>query len=254
MIIDGRTLAAQRTEELRRERAQFGPLTLSIVAMQEDAVTSSFLRIKSRVATALDVAVTFAPTLEEATGDGVILQLPLPSGIDVDAARNRIPLMKDVDGLSDAAYSAFVAQTFPPPPVPRALAYMLDAHQVPVQGANVVVVGQGRLVGKPAAELMRQRGARVTELRKGDDLRAHVSAADILILGAGSPGLITRDMISSNVVILDAGTSESGGVVVGDADPACVEKARLCTPVPGGVGPLAVVEIFANLFELVKRR
>jgi methylenetetrahydrofolate dehydrogenase (NADP+)/methenyltetrahydrofolate cyclohydrolase len=131
---------------------------------------------------------------------------------------------------------------------------MLDAHQVPIEGANVVVVGQGRLVGKPAAELMRQRGAHVTELRKGDDLHAHVAGADIVILGAGSPGLITPDMISTNVVILDAGTSESGGVVVGDADPACAEKARLMTPVPGGVGPLAVVEIFANLFELVKRR
>jgi methylenetetrahydrofolate dehydrogenase (NADP+)/methenyltetrahydrofolate cyclohydrolase len=87
---------------------------------------------------------------------------------------------------------------------------------------------------------------------RGESLDA-VAEAQILVLGAGSPGLISPDMVAAGVVILDAGTSESSGKVVGDADPRCAEKASLFTPVPGGIGPVAVVEIFANLFALQRR-
>jgi methylenetetrahydrofolate dehydrogenase (NADP+)/methenyltetrahydrofolate cyclohydrolase len=254
MIIDGRALAEKRIQELLTERETLGALTLSLVVMQEDAVTTSFLRIKSRVAERLGVAIEYVPTLDTARGDGIILQLPLPPGTDPDVERNHIPLMRDVDVLSDAAFDAFVYGTFPPPPVARGLETILQNHQVVVRGAKVVVVGQGRLVGKPAAELFRLRGAAVTALGKGDDIAPHTREADIVILGAGEPGLLTPDMVQEGVIILDAGASESAGKVVGDADPSCAEKAALYTPVPGGVGPVAVVEIFANLFELVRKR
>lgn len=251
MMVNGRALAEKRVEELLRERNALGPLTLAIVVMQEDAVTSSFLRIKSRVAERLAVDVRYVSSLDEAVdADGIVLQLPLPPGIDSDAERARIPLSKDVDGLSDAAFDAFVRGAFPPPPVPRAMEYVLKSHNVSLAEKHVVVVGNGRLVGKPAAELFRKRGARVTVLQKGDDIAAHTRAADIIVLGAGEPGLLRPEMVKDGVVILDAGTSESNGAVVGDADPACAEKASLFTPVPGGVGPIAVVEIFANLFTL----
>lgn len=254
MIVNGRTLAEQRLAELKHERLACGDLTLAIVVMQEDAVTQSFLRIKNKMAAALDVHVQQCRTLAEAKdADGVILQLPLPEGIDPDRERNRIPPGKDVDVLSDAAYAQFVSGDFPPPPVPRAMEYILAAHQVDVRGKRVVVVGQGRLVGKPAAELFKKRGAHVTVLTRGDDIREHTVHADIIVLGAGEPHLLKPDVIRDGVVILDAGTSESNGAVVGDADPACAPKASLFTPVPGGIGPVAVVEIFANLFELARR-
>lgn len=254
MIINGKALAEERVQELLIERERFGPLTLSLVVMQESAVTTSFLRIKSRVAERLGVTVEYVPKLSEAKGDGIILQLPLPSGVDQDVERNLVPLVKDVDGLSDAAYEAFCKGTFPPPPVARALDTILRAHSISYEGKRVVVVGQGRLVGKPAAELFRQKGAQVTVARRKDDLGALAQGADIIILGAGEPGLLKPEMVKDGVVILDAGTSESSGKVVGDADPRCAEKASLFTPVPGGVGPIAVVEIFANLFELVRKR
>ena len=253
MIVDGKALAEARIQELLLERTKRGPLSLSLVVMQEDAVTASFLKIKSRVAERLGVTVRYVTRLSDAEGDGIILQLPLPHGVDQEAERNKIPLMKDVDGLSDAAFDAFCHGEFPPPPVARALNVVLKANDISVAGTQVVVVGQGRLVGRPAAELMRQSGANVTVIEKGEKLDP-ISTADILILGAGAPGLITPDMVKDGVVILDAGTSESSGKVVGDADPRCAEKATLFTPVPGGIGPIAVVEIFANLFELVKRR
>lgn len=253
MIIDGRALAERRTAELLSERSTLGPVTLSLVVMQEDAVTASFLKIKSRVAERLGVTIEYVSTLEAAQGDGVILQLPLPEGVDTDRERNRISLTQDVDGLSDAAFEAFTRGEFPPPPVARALDTILKAHAVTIFEKQVVVVGQGRLVGRPAAELFRQQGAHVTVLEKGASLEA-LRSADVVILGAGSPGLVVPEMVQDGVIILDAGTSESSGKVVGDADPRCAERASLYTPVPGGVGPVAVVEIFANLFTLVKRR
>ena len=255
MIVDGKKLAEGRTAELLKERESFGPLTLGIAVMTEDAVTSSFLRIKNRVAESLNVTVVQATSLATMPEvQGVILQLPLPDGVDSEAERNRIPLSKDVDVLSDAAYEKFVEGVYPPPPVPRAMEYVLKSNGIDVRGKKVVVIGQGRLVGKPAAELMRQRGANVFTLQKGDDIAAQTYDADIVILGAGEPHLLKPEMVKNGVIILDAGTSESSGKVVGDADPACAEKAALFTPTPGGIGPIAVVEIFANLFELVRMR
>ena len=253
MIVDGKMLAELRIQELSKERSAYGALSLSIVVMQEDAVTSSFLKIKRRVAERLHVTVDYVPKLEDARGDGVIVQLPLPTGVSVDAVRNAIPLMKDVDGLSDAAFDAFSRGEFPPPPVARAIAFVLTHHQVPVRGRQVAVLGQGRLVGRPAAELMRQMGAEVTVLERGASLEA-LHTADIVILGAGAPGLVKPEMVKDGVVILDAGTSEAAGKVVGDADSECVHKASLMTPVPGGIGPIAVAEIFANLFHLAGKR
>jgi methylenetetrahydrofolate dehydrogenase (NADP+) / methenyltetrahydrofolate cyclohydrolase len=253
MLFNGEELRVRRLEHLKRERLQFGQLRLSIVAVQEDAVTSSYVRIKNKIASELDVTVEQVSRVADATGDGIILQLPLPAGVDQERERNSIPIHTDVDVLSDAAYQAFMHGAFPPPPVARALSSIMDAHQIPYQGAHVVVVGQGRLVGKPAAELFRQRGATVIALEKGDDVVSHTRVADIVILGAGDPHFLKPEMVKEGCVILDAGTSESSGKVVGDADPACMAKASLMTPTPGGVGPLAVIEIFANLFELVRR-
>jgi methylenetetrahydrofolate dehydrogenase (NADP+)/methenyltetrahydrofolate cyclohydrolase len=132
--------------------------------------------------------------------------------------------------------------------------YVLRTHDISCVRKRVTVVGQGRLVGKPAAALFEKRGAVVVRVAKGDDIGAATRDADIIVLGAGEPGLLKPEMIKDGVVILDAGTSESRGAVVGDADPACADKASLFTPVPGGIGPIAVVEIFANLFELARRR
>lgn len=267
MIVDGKALAESRIAELRTARAQFGPLTLGHVVATDDTVINSYVKIKRRVATELDVAVKEYRLHDSATTDeviaaiheaskenGVILQLPLPPQVDVVSARNALPLSVDVDVLSDEAFKRFSAGDFPAtPPVAAAIHFIMKAHSISVQGKKVVVVGKGRLVGEPAAALMRNLGGVVSVIDRGDDLVQAVQSADIVVLGAGAPHLLKPDMIKDGVVIFDAGTSESGGVVVGDADPACAEKAALFTPVPRGIGPLTVVEIFANLFALVKR-
>lgn len=123
---------------------------------------------------------------------------------------------------------------------------------VPTRGKKATVVGSGRLVGAPAARLLRELGAEVQVLEKGDSLDV-LKDADIIVLGAGEPGLVKPEHLKEGVVLIDAGTSESNGKVAGDADPACAEKAALFTPVPGGVGPIAVAMIFKNLFALAKK-
>ncbi|MBI3573717.1 bifunctional 5,10-methylenetetrahydrofolate dehydrogenase/5,10-methenyltetrahydrofolate cyclohydrolase [Candidatus Kaiserbacteria bacterium] len=266
MIVDGRVLALERREEVRRARERFGALSLGVVMATKSAVTESYVGIKKRAAEALGISVVeyrlpetvsfeeiIAKVKEAEKHDGIILQLPLPEGIDVEAAKNTIPLELDVDVLSDPAFVEFAAGRIAAvPPVPAAMHYILKRNNVSLEGKNVVCVGGGRLVGKPAAALFLRLGANVSTLIKGDSLEP-TKTADILVLGAGSPALVKPDMIKEGVVILDGGTSESSGKVVGDADPACADKASLFTPVPGGVGPIAVVEIFANLVALKAR-
>jgi methylenetetrahydrofolate dehydrogenase (NADP+)/methenyltetrahydrofolate cyclohydrolase len=182
--------------------------------------------------------------------DGVIPQLPM-SNIDVDAVCEAMPKEVDVDVLSKAAYAEFErGHSRAIPPVPAALAYILKECGIDVRGKHVVSLGRGRLVGRPAAILFRQLGATVALLGRDADIAAHTRNADIVILGAGVPGILTPDMVKDGVAIVDAGTSELGGKVVGDAEPSVAEKASVFTPVPGGVGPVAIAMIYKNLFAL----
>ncbi|MEK9177366.1 MAG: bifunctional 5,10-methylenetetrahydrofolate dehydrogenase/5,10-methenyltetrahydrofolate cyclohydrolase, partial [Patescibacteria group bacterium] len=239
MIIDGKALAAERREEIAKERALLGPLSLGVVIATTDTVTASYVGIKKRAAEALGISVieyrlkddapteTIIAAVGEASHhDGLILQLPLPKGADTERARNAIPLDRDVDVLGDAAFERFAQGFFPPtPPVPAAMLYVLKRNGVSVKGKTVVMLGMGRLVGKPAEILFYHLDANTRTLIKGDDVPAVTRGADIIVSGAGVPHLLKPDMVKDGVVILDAGASELGGKLVGDADPACAEKA-----------------------------
>ena len=254
MIIDGKQIAERVYADLG-----FRSLTLGIVIVGSDAVTDSFVRAKERGAAKVGVTVVRevipeSASTEEALAalqslanktDGIIVQLPLPSQIDTEKILAAIPPEKDVDGISSDPVVR--------PPVAAAVEEILKQNQVFVSGSNAVVVGSGRLVGKPCAELLLDLDADVTVLQKGDTLES-LKEADVIVLGAGNPGMILPEHIKDGVVLIDAGTSESSGKVVGDADPSCAEKCSLFTPVPGGVGPVAIAMIFKNLFKLAHRR
>ena len=141
-------------------------------------------------------------------------------------------------------------------PVVGAIDVIAQAHQISFLNKKVVVVGNGLLVGRPAAEYARAKGARVTMITKDAtaSLALEIRDADIFILGSGVSGIVTKDMVQEGVIIFDAGTSEDNGKLSGDADPACAEKASLFTPVPGGIGPLTVAVLFHNLVTLVQNR
>ena len=123
-----------------------------------------------------------------------------------------------------------------------------------MNGKKVVVIGKGKLVGKPAAEWARKEGAFVEVVdRSIKNPEMIFKKADVLISGAGVPSLITPEKIKDGVLLFDAATSEMSGKLVGDIDPVCAKKAALYTPVPGGIGPLTVALLFKNLLELAER-
>ena len=127
---------------------------------------------------------------------------------------------------------------------------ILESECITVEGKEVVIVGNGSLVGKPAAAWFRLGGAHVDVAdNETDNLPDVTKQADIIVCGAGVPGLITPEMIKEGVIILDAGTSEDSGKLRGDADPACADKASLYTPVPGGIGPITVAVLLRNVVD-----
>lgn len=255
MRLDGKAVAEGVYQRLSEEG--IAGRSLGLLVIGTDTVTDSFVRQKARAAERLGVSIVRRDLPESVTTDeaihalaalakevdGVIVQLPLPLRIDTHAVLAAIPPDKDVDGISAAPRVR--------PPVAEAVAEILAQSSTQIHDANAVVVGAGRLVGKPVAAMLTEMGARVTTLARGDSLDA-LKDADIVVLGAGEPGLVKPEHLNDGVVLIDAGTSESSGKIAGDADPACESKAALFTPVPGGVGPIAVAMIFRNLLALAK--
>jgi len=265
MIINGKEIAEGIYTELVVERGHVArPIKLGIVVGTQDAVIESFVRIKTRAAARLNVEMvrvdlTVGADTQVAIDavkklspevDGVIVQLPLPMNINTDEVLAAVPNERDVDGINPTIQEQDRSVHAP---VAGAVAEIFKRHEIDPQGKRAVVVGAGRLVGAPVAALLRTRGADVSIVTLEEGSLDALKSADIIVLGAGNPGFIKPEMIKDGVVLIDAGTSEAGGKVMGDADPACADKASLLTPVPGGVGPIAVAMIFKNLFALVQK-
>lgn len=265
MIIDGRAIAEDLYHALseRRARSEKRP-RLGIVVGAADTVIESFVRIKERAAARLDVELVRVDIEPEATStsvidrlhdlaarvDGIIVQLPLPAVLDSNAVLSEIARDKDIDAVNPVSENDHLVEA----PVARAVQEILDRSHVSVAGKEAVVVGNGRLVGAPTSALLKRMGAHLTKVTETEGSFDDIKRADIVVSGVGSPLLIRPEHVKDGVVLIDAGTSEQGGKVHGDIDPACAEKASLFTPVPGGVGPIAVAMIFQNLFDLVEKR
>ena len=268
MICNGITLAKETEQQLAAAFAAYAKKpTLGLVVTKSTPEIELFVRKKQEMGTRIGVEVVCVRLQNELVSedgvvallhetaekyDGVVLQLPFPQGVDAERVLSLLPEVCDVDVLGAPAYSSFVAgSSTVVPPVVGAMRRVLASAQYSLAGKRVCVVGHGRLVGAPAAVWARREGADVVVVtEKTADIAAETRRADVLILGAGVPGSITPEMVHESVVVLDAGTSEAAGRLRGDADPAVAEKALLFTPTPGGIGPLTVVEIFANLHAL----
>lgn len=244
MIVDGKKIADEIVAGLG---SSLRGLTLGIVVGEGNAATDSFVRVKERLAQKLGVEVRrFGPEqIEEALRcDAVVVQLPMPNADELLA---QVPQNKDIDN-------------YPQAPVAAAVEEILRRSNVDPKNKKAVVVGEGRLVGRPVAEMLRAEGALVQVVTLEQGSLKSLKEADIVVSGAGSPNLIKPEMLKQGVVLIDAGTSDlpagkagQSGKLAGDCDPACAEVASLFTPVPGGVGPIAVAMLFKNLFTLARR-
>ncbi len=262
IIVDGKHIAEVITASLVRDIALLKAApTLAVVQVGNNEVSSKYVSSKIKYAEgvgaqvvlhAFPETITAADLEKEVTGlvgradiHAVLVQLPLPSSIDAQKIVSLIPPLKDVDALSGASMPLVL------PPAVGAIKEILEFHHVQVAGKRVVVVGKGKLVGEPAAAWARKEDAEVIAIDKSvEDISVYTKEAEILILGAGSPALVTASMLTKGVVLVDAGTSEMNGELRGDADPSCADVCCLFTPVPGGVGPVTVAVLFKNLLML----
>ena len=268
MIVDGKLIAHDIKSMLKEITYERDPhLSLGIVMTEENPAIRQFVALKQSFGKSIGVdteILKLSPFEQKNENllqlimhstrkfDGIVLQLPISSNFIVDNILSIFPFTHDVDVLGNTAYQQFKEGNLPfLPPVVGAFAEILSRSKIKLAGKRVLVVGEGRLVGGPAAVWARRLGAVVTVATKETvDLATLTRQAEVIILGAGIPKILQPDMIQEGVVILDAGTGEVAGIVQGDADQACAEKSALFTPTPGGVGPVTVSKLFENLVAL----
>jgi methylenetetrahydrofolate dehydrogenase (NADP+) / methenyltetrahydrofolate cyclohydrolase len=188
---------------------------------------------------------------------GYIVQLPLPPGLDPQPVLAMIDPAKDADGLQPANLGKLVlGEPGPLPCTPRGIVELLRRFGVPIAGADVTVIGRGITVGRSLGLLLTRRSenATVTLCHTGTrDLAAHTRNADIVVVAAGTPGLLTADMVKPGAAVLDVGISRTDAGIVGDVDPGVAEVARYLAPMPGGVGPMTRAMLLANVVEAAER-
>ncbi|MDN5352816.1 MAG: methylenetetrahydrofolate dehydrogenase / methenyltetrahydrofolate cyclohydrolase [Clostridiales bacterium] len=264
MIIDGRAIAKQIKERIREEKV--GTPTVVAVILGENPASESYLRMLEKTCEStgfgyrrvdLDSETTEETLIKEiqalnasASVDGILIQMPLPKHIDEKKVLMAVDPMKDVDGFNPInAGRLFKGEKAIPPCTPLAVMTILEASGIDVAGKHVVIIGRSNIVGKPLAIMMLQKNATVTICHsKTVDLKRHTLSADIVVAAVGVPEFLKADMICEGAVVIDVGTNEVDGKLVGDVDFAAVsEKASAITPVPGGVGPVTNAVLLRNV-------
>jgi len=272
MIIDGKKLAQEIIEELKKEREKIAKkIRLAVILVGNNPASLSYIKQKEKVAKEIGIDTRIyqyvdsikTKELRKKVGEicrvtynrGVIVQLPLPSSINAQVVLNGILPEKDPDILCEKNLGTFYTERLKIlPPVLASIKFLLEKYKIDIEGKNVLIIGRGRLVGKPASLwFINQRATVITANSKTKDLKELISKSDIIISSAGKHGLITGDLIKKGVVIFDAAVVSEDGKLKGDCDFDSVkDKAKFITPVPGGIGPLCVAFLFKNLLELVK--
>ncbi len=268
-LFDGKALATGVIEETKKLIGE-KKLSLGVFRVGEDLVSTKFIAEKERVgkelgvdvrAYALDAKATskrlrqrIAELVKQTGHDGFILQLPLPEGINAQYVLNAIPETHDVDCLNQKSIGAFVVgRSKIIPPVVSAIKTLLENAEVELSGKKIVLVGAGRLVGRPTALWLISQDLPFTVLTHQSLDLSVIQEADVIISGAGQPRLIRGDMIKDGAILIDAGTSSEAGKLIGDIDAAsCQDKSGWLAQVPGGVGPLTIAHLFKNLALLVQ--
>ncbi|GGF75204.1 bifunctional methylenetetrahydrofolate dehydrogenase/methenyltetrahydrofolate cyclohydrolase FolD [Alteromonas lipolytica] len=185
--------------------------------------------------------------------DGILVQLPLPAGLDAEEILERIHPHKDVDGFHPYNIGR-LAQRIPAlrPCTPKGIMTMIEATKRPVKGLDAVIVGASNIVGRPMSMELLLAGCTVTTCHKfTQDLKSHVGRADLLVVAVGKPAFIPGDWIKPGAIVIDVGINRTAeGTLVGDVEfDKAVERAGWITPVPGGVGPMTVASLIENTLE-----
>jgi methylenetetrahydrofolate dehydrogenase (NADP+)/methenyltetrahydrofolate cyclohydrolase len=278
MILDGNAVAEKTLAEVRagvdrlRERHGVAP-TLAVVLLGTDPASALYVRSKKRMAASVGIESpdhvypeglsreALLALIDRLNADpgvhGILPQLPLPRGIDEDEVITRIAPEKDVDGIHPVNLGRLLAGAPTMLPcTPSGCLAILDHYGAVLEGAEAVVIGRSRIVGKPLAQMLLARHATVTMCHtRTRDLAAHTRRADILCVAVGRAGLITADMVKPEAWVVDVGNTQlPSGAWVGDVDFATVSRRAHVTPVPGGVGPLTRAMLLRNTLRAAERQ
>jgi len=279
LILDGKLVAQKVLEEVRagvarvKDRSGVVP-TLAVVLVGDFAPSKVYVANKKRAADTVGIASqdhlhpegldrgALLALLRRLNADprvhAILLQLPLPAGLDEDEAIAAIAAEKDADGLHPVNLGRLLAGAPTVVPcTPAGCLELLDHYGCDLKGAEAVVIGRSRLVGKPLAQLLLARHATVTMCHtRTRDLAAHTRRADVLCVAAGRPRTVTGDMVKEGAWVVDVGINRlETGKLVGDVDFASVAaRARAITPVPGGVGPMTIAMLLRNTLRAAERQ
>jgi methylenetetrahydrofolate dehydrogenase (NADP+)/methenyltetrahydrofolate cyclohydrolase len=281
-ILDGKATAtaikselADRVAKLARDGIRPG---LATVLVGDDPASHSYVAGKHRdcaevgiasiqvelpaTATQADVEVAVDALNRDPACTGYIVQLPLPRGLDSGAVLERMDPGKDADGLHPTNLGRLVLGVDGPLPcTPRGIVEILRRYGVPLNGAEVCVVGRGVTVGRPLGLLLTRRSenATVTLCHTGTrDVADHLRRADIIVAAAGSAGIVTADLVKPGAAVLDVGitrvaTADGRTRLVGDVAPEVHDVAAFVAPMPGGIGPMTRAMLLTNVVEAAER-
>lgn len=298
-VLDGTAIAAQIKAEVKDQvaelQAQGVRPGLAVVLVGSDAASEIYVRNKVKACGDVgiyselitpDATISTADILQLIDGlnarddiDGILVQLPLPRQIETRRVLESVSPDKDVDGFHPLNVGRLQSeQDCLAPCTPAGVLEVLRRSEIPLAGAEVVMVGRSDIVGKPASTMLLNAGATVTVCHAGTrDLASHTRRADILVVAVGKPGLIRTDMVRPGAVLIDIGINRitnaddverffpgdaaraatfarRGAVVMGDMDPAAYALSSAYTPVPGGVGALTIAMLMQNTVKAARLR
>jgi methylenetetrahydrofolate dehydrogenase (NADP+)/methenyltetrahydrofolate cyclohydrolase len=271
-LMDGKARAAEVRERVARDVAELGHVGLATVLVGDDPASDVYIRAKHRASEEVGIdardlrlaeTTTEAELLDVVAGlnaddgvDGLLVQLPLPDGIDEARVIRAVDPAKDVDGFHPLnAGELYLGRPTYVPGTALGVLELLDAYDVALEGAHAVVLGRSDIVGKPVSMLLQQRHATVTMCHsRTRDLAAEVARADVVVAAVGVPGLVRADWIKEGAAVVDVGITRTEAGLAGDVDPAAAARAGLLTPVPGGVGPMTVAMLLTNAVRAARYR
>ena len=268
-IMDGKSLSLEIQEEIKKTiKYEMIKPSVAVIQVGDNAASNTYIRNKQKACENVGIffrhfkfddgtpELTIINKIKELNNDeyvnGIIIQLPLPERYNEKRLVNQILNSKDIDGLTDINIGRLLnGKKSLVPCTPLGVMELLKKYNVNVEGKHVVIVGKGKLTGKPLAHLMLNEGATVTVCHSRTlNLASYTERADILVSATGLNKLITGDMVKKGVVVVDVGINYEDGHIAGDVDFNSVsKKASLITPVPGGVGPMTIAMLLKNIIS-----
>lgn len=277
-LLNGKELSQKIREEIREEiKAEFVQKglkipTLAVVLVGEDPASQVYVNNKEKAcfevgiesktirlpqnSTMEEVLAEIHALNEDKAVDGILVQLPLPNGLDSTLVVEAISPDKDVDGLTYINKGKLVSNLGDLAPcTPSGIIDLLKYYNVEIEGKNAVIIGRSQLVGRPVEILLNNLNATTTICHsKTQNLKEITTGADILIVAVGKPNYITGDYVKDGASVIDVGINRLDGKIVGDVDIRTLENRDVnITPVPGGVGPMTITELLKNTIKCAKQ-